>query len=242
MSRIYRLGVVAFFIAFFAVIGQSDTSRTGGARVFENPTSNGDIGLRVNIGGTKQTVINAAGATGAVSLGPSAGAVVNSIYGAVDFPVGSSTGTPTYGMRRNSSNAVEFFTNSTSAGTIDSSGNWRFGPAIDTTVSMNLGTSNAIGGTYASISNTSAFFSSQGGLILVMDRSLPNSCLFNCSFNTSATAGTCVLVSEVVASTCAAGYNVASRISCGYFASAIRCVNNSGSTKLLSSMSLTSLH
>lgn len=49
------------------------------------------------------------------------------INGTLQFGTGSSATAPTYGLRRNATNALEFFTNSTSAGSIDSSGNWTTG-------------------------------------------------------------------------------------------------------------------
>lgn len=64
-----------------------------------------------------------------VTIGPAAGAVVNTVRGALGFTVASNTGTPTYGFNRNASNALDLFTNSTLAGSISNSQIWSIGPA-----------------------------------------------------------------------------------------------------------------
>jgi hypothetical protein len=60
-------------------------------------------------------------------IGPAAGAVVHEMRGALQFSVGSSTGVPTYGMRRNGSNDLQFYVNSTLAAFSNSSTEFSFG-------------------------------------------------------------------------------------------------------------------
>jgi hypothetical protein len=64
---------------------------------------------------------------GAWTFGTVGGVQVQQMHGALQFSTGSSTPVPTYGLRRNGSNALEFFTNGGSAGFIDSSNNWVLG-------------------------------------------------------------------------------------------------------------------
>lgn len=51
-------------------IARADSTTTGGARVVENPTSNGNLLLRVNVGGTKTDALTITGTTAGVALGP----------------------------------------------------------------------------------------------------------------------------------------------------------------------------
>lgn len=71
-------------------------------------------------------------ASGAWTLGAAGGVQVQQLNGAFQFSTGSSTPVPTYGLRRNGSNALEFFTNGISSGYSDSSNIWTFGPTAAT--------------------------------------------------------------------------------------------------------------
>lgn len=75
----------------------------------------------------QSSVLSICTGVGAWTFGASGGVEVHQFHGALQFSTGSSTPTPTYGLRRNGSNALEFFTNSGSAGTIGSSQEWTFG-------------------------------------------------------------------------------------------------------------------
>jgi hypothetical protein len=75
-----RLGVLA---ALIAATAYADEIRTGGARVIENPTQDGNLVLRVNDGGVKKDAITVTGSTADVTIGsgnfvvPTTGASVN---------------------------------------------------------------------------------------------------------------------------------------------------------------------
>lgn len=51
-----------------SLVARGDTAVTGDGRVIENPTSNGDLKLRVNVGGTKTDVLTVKGSTGVVTV------------------------------------------------------------------------------------------------------------------------------------------------------------------------------
>ncbi len=70
-----------------------------------------------------------ASSTGVITTGPATGAVAHPWRGSLDLTVGSSSGTPTYGMNRNAANALEFYTNSTIGLSLDSSQALTVGPA-----------------------------------------------------------------------------------------------------------------
>ena len=55
-------------IAATPMIANGDTAVTGDGRVIENPTSNGDLKLRVNVGGVRTDALTITGATSVVSL------------------------------------------------------------------------------------------------------------------------------------------------------------------------------
>lgn len=99
-----------------------------------NGVSTFNIASGPGIGSTWFRTNNSALVAGQVStlggwiFGASGGVEIHQFHGALQFGTGSSTPTPTYGLRRNGSNALEFFTNSTSGGTINSSGGWVIGP------------------------------------------------------------------------------------------------------------------
>lgn len=134
--------ILLLLLALFAA-----TASATDLRMPRNRSSGGKICTQVNVAGvlTDGLCVDASSTTearvgigstapatlldvnGIATLGPSAGAVVHNMRGALSFGVGSSTGTPTYGLRRNGSNALEFFTNSVSIGLSDSSGNWTLG-------------------------------------------------------------------------------------------------------------------
>lgn len=57
-----------FLSVFFVMNANADTSTTGGSRVLENPTSNGNLILRVNVGGVKTDALTVTGATGKVAV------------------------------------------------------------------------------------------------------------------------------------------------------------------------------
>lgn len=63
-----KLGLIAGLIAATAY---ADEIRTGGARVIENPTQDGNLVLRVNDGGTKKDALTITGSTGDVVMGAS---------------------------------------------------------------------------------------------------------------------------------------------------------------------------
>lgn len=58
-------------LVLWASVAHADSISTAGTRVIEDPVSNGDMKLRVNVGGTKTDVVSLTGSTGAVVLGPS---------------------------------------------------------------------------------------------------------------------------------------------------------------------------
>lgn len=93
-------------------------------------------------------------ATQTVTLGPSAGAVVHAMRGALDLTVGSSTGTPTYGLRHSGTNSLDFFTNSILALTIDSGNNVTLGAS---------GTNTAVAGVFK-VNGTGITNGAGGGL------------------------------------------------------------------------------
>jgi len=92
-----------------------------------NRSSGGKQCSQVSVSGTMTDSICMSGTDASVTIGPSTGAVVDTVEGALQFGVGSNTGTPSYGLRRNGSNALEFFSNSNSGGYMDSSQNWFMG-------------------------------------------------------------------------------------------------------------------
>lgn len=59
-----HLRFLALAAILFSLTARGDESRTGDGRVVENPTSNGDLKLRVNVGGTKQDALTILGASG----------------------------------------------------------------------------------------------------------------------------------------------------------------------------------
>lgn len=83
-GRIYKLGLISFFLAFFVVIAQADTSTTGGGRIIENPTQDGDLKIRINDGGVKKDVISATGSTALVTIGNSGETGRHTVNGALD--------------------------------------------------------------------------------------------------------------------------------------------------------------
>lgn len=75
MKNYFRF--LALTAALFSFIARGDVAKTGDGRVIENPTSNGDLKMRVNIGGTRTDILSITGSTGAFSLGPSSGLTVS---------------------------------------------------------------------------------------------------------------------------------------------------------------------
>lgn len=58
----------ALLAIIFSLTALGDTAVTGDGRVLENPTSNGDLKFRVNIGGVKTDVLSVTGSTGAIAV------------------------------------------------------------------------------------------------------------------------------------------------------------------------------
>lgn len=82
MNSIKRM-VLGLILLTLCSIAHGDEARTGDGRVLENPTSNGDLKLRVNVGGTKRDPIIITGASGALTLGPTGTTqtIVHSVLG-----------------------------------------------------------------------------------------------------------------------------------------------------------------
>lgn len=83
-----RFRNIATFLVLFSLIGtlsRADTATTGDGRVIENPTSNGDLKMRVNVGGTKTDAIAITGSSGAVAIVP------NASISATQFNIGTSS-------------------------------------------------------------------------------------------------------------------------------------------------------
>lgn len=72
---------LALLSGLIAATAFADEIRTGGARVIENPTQDGNLVLRVNDGGVKTDVLTVTGSTSALAVGPSGGTQTHSING-----------------------------------------------------------------------------------------------------------------------------------------------------------------
>lgn len=71
MNRFRNIVLFLTLSSLFGSLCLADTSTTGGARVLENPTSDGDLIFRINDGGTKKSIITITGSTGDTKIGHS---------------------------------------------------------------------------------------------------------------------------------------------------------------------------
>jgi len=223
-----------------------------GDRYFSNPTSNKDVVIQVNKAGVTTDVIKAVGSTGAVTVGPAASTATNlKVNGDATFGNGS-TGNraltiqgSTYAALRladtSDANAINIRNNlsgasgeilygATQVGSFSSAGAWTLGPVTaDSALFVYYGNLWATSGShYSSLGDGSSFYSGKGGTITVVDKTTPETCVFACVLNLAETAGSCVVVADVGGSNCSSSFGQATKISCGYSASAIRCANNRG--------------
>ena len=133
---------------------------------------------------------------------------------------------------KDTANPVDIYTGSNTAPTISAASNGvvTLGPATsDSSQFVNYGTLWATSGShFSSLADGSSFYSGKGGMITVVDKTTPETCVFACVLNLAETAGSCVVVADVGGSNCSSSFGQATKISCGYSASSIRCANNRG--------------
>jgi len=129
---------------------------------------------------------------------------------------------------------LNFYTNNgagvTPVGAVSGAGAWTLGPVTaNSAVFVYYGNLWATSGShFSSLADGSSFYSGKGGTITVVDKTTPETCVFACVLNLAETAGSCVVVADAGGSNCSSSFAQATKISCGYSASAIRCANNRG--------------
>lgn len=124
-----------------ASIATADTATTGGARVVENPTSDGNLVLRINDGGTKKDAISITGSTALTTIGASGETGTHSFNGGMSTTLGLTVGPSGAGFVKaggansdltleavGSGGAVIFKTNVGEAGRTNQLGAWTLGP------------------------------------------------------------------------------------------------------------------
>lgn len=141
--------IIAFLLALSSVVARADSVTTGGTRIINNPISNGDFKLRVNVGGSPTDALAVTGSTGNAAFSN----LVALPNGAVGGPSLRFSNSLTTGFYRVGADVIGIATNGVAAGNIDSSQIWTIGPALPTTTKhpvdgiLNFGVTNAGGGT-----------------------------------------------------------------------------------------------